>query len=193
MKIMGKRWLKNNAGFTLAELMVAMAVGGFVMAGVFAIMTQLFWVTSSNSNYMAAFRQVQNAGGWISHDALMAQSVMLDDPATPETEFITLGWTAWSGDQHKVVHSLEDTSGELKELKRSHYIKAKGTEDFVLQDATVIAECINSTNTSSDWDKSDKELTVTITAKVGDYVLWRHGTYAESATRTYKVKPRPLS
>ena len=29
--------------------------------------------------------------------------------------------------------------------------------------------------------------------KVGDYVLWKHGAYGESATRKYEVNPRPLN
>ena len=190
MKIIKKGWLKNNPGFALVELVVAMTVGSIVMGGVFAIMTQLFWVTADNSNYMAAFRHVQNAGAWISHDALMAQEVTPgDDPGTPdETEFVTLGWTDWSGKKHQVVYTLEG-SGDMKDLKRNHYINSR------LQDSNLVAQFIDPDplNTSSIWDENEKELTVTITAKVGDYVLLRHGTYAEPATRTYKVIPRPLS
>jgi prepilin-type N-terminal cleavage/methylation domain-containing protein len=72
---MAKKWLRYSPGFTLVELMVAMAVGSFVMGGVFTVWTQLFNVTATNSNYMAAFRQVQNSGDWISRDALMTQQV----------------------------------------------------------------------------------------------------------------------
>jgi len=72
---LAKKCFRKSPGFTLAEMMVAMTVGGFVMAGVFAVWTQLFDVTATNSNYMAAFRQVQNAGDWISNDALMTQEV----------------------------------------------------------------------------------------------------------------------
>ncbi|MFC1893588.1 type II secretion system protein J [Chloroflexota bacterium] len=71
----GQRWLRKSPGFTLAEMMVAMAVGSFVVAGVLAVMTQLFDVTATNSNYMAAFRQAQNSGDWISRDSLMTQQV----------------------------------------------------------------------------------------------------------------------
>lgn len=66
---------KDRRGFTLAELVVAMAVGSLVMGGVFLVYNQLFSVTAVNSNYMAAFRQVQNAGDWITNDTLTAQEV----------------------------------------------------------------------------------------------------------------------
>ncbi len=37
-----KKWLGDHRGTTLAELMVALAIGGFVIAAVFAVMIQLF-------------------------------------------------------------------------------------------------------------------------------------------------------
>lgn len=77
-----KNWLRDSRGFTLVEVVVAMAVGSFIMGGVFAVWTQLFDVTATNSNYMAAFRQVQDGGDWISRDALMTQGVYDDDTAT---------------------------------------------------------------------------------------------------------------
>jgi hypothetical protein len=70
-----RKWQKNSQGTSLAELMTAMAVGGFIIASIFTIMAPLFHVSTSNSNYMAAFHQVQNSGDWISRDALMAQGV----------------------------------------------------------------------------------------------------------------------
>jgi prepilin-type N-terminal cleavage/methylation domain-containing protein len=68
-------WPGGSRGFTLMETMLAMAIAALVMGGVFAVWTQMFNVTAANSNYMAAFRQVQNAGDWISHDAQMTQGV----------------------------------------------------------------------------------------------------------------------
>ena len=227
-----KRCLKNSPGFTLVELMVAMAVGSLVMGGVFVVWTQLFDVTATNSNYMAAFYQVQNGGDWTSNDALMTQGVYamasteLDggitdsqvtipvdstagfppvgviaiedeliqyigktdtqftgcirgssatthDDSTSVTFFIALNWTAWSGDQYQVVYNLKETS---RELMRSQYINGNP------QTAAIVAEAINLAGTTSAWDYDEKELTVTITAQIGDEVV----------ARTYKVNPRPL-
>jgi prepilin-type N-terminal cleavage/methylation domain-containing protein len=67
--------LRDSRGFTLMEMMLALAIGALVMTGVFAVWTQMFNVTAANSNYMAAFRQVQSGGDWISHDAQMTQGV----------------------------------------------------------------------------------------------------------------------
>ena len=234
----GKGWLRSSPGFTLAELMIAMAVGGFVIAGVLTVMTQLFDVTSANSNYMAVFNQVQSSGDWISQDTLMTQQVYtptltaLDgdidaadtavqvnstngfpssgviciedeliqyaaktatqftgctrgssaaahDDDKSVTVFVALGWVGWSGDQHQVVYHLQENS---RQLMRSHLIKAVGTADFILQDTNLIAKAIVVGETTSDWDYDEKELTVVIKAQI----------WVETATRTYKVHPRPL-
>ena len=179
--------LSNSHGFTLAELMIAMSIGSLVMVSVLAIMYQLFGVTTINSNYLVAFSQVQRGGNWVTHDALMARKVMLDDPDTPGvTEFITLEWTEWQGDRHRVAYMLEDMSGGLKELKRTHAING------IQEDASIVAQYIKPDETASEWDVGKKELMVVITAQVGDYVLWRTGTWANTATRTYRIQPRPL-
>ncbi len=243
-----KKWRRNSPGFTLVELMVAMAVGSFVMGGVFTIWTQLFHVTAVNSNYMTAFRQVQNGGDWISRDALMTQQVYetasttlssgisdtettipvastdgfpaagaisIEDELIQYTSktanifenctrgsnatahddgksagfLITLGWAEWSGDQHQLVYNIKEIS---RELVRSHYVKSVGTTDYVLNDTSLIAEAIVVGETYSDWDYNEKELKVQITASVGSYILGRPGVQSETATRTYKVHPRPL-
>jgi hypothetical protein len=220
-----------------------MAVGSFVMGGVFTVWTQLFNVTAVNSNYMAAFRQVQNGGDWISRDALMTQQVYptvsttlssgIDDSQTTitvnstadfpptgvisiedeliqytsktantfegctrggnatahadgksVTSFLALGWTEWAGDQHQVVYNVKETS---RELLRSYFTNGN------LETSTIIAKAIVVGETNSYWDYDEKELTVDIAASVGGYILGKHGVQSETATRTYRVHPRPLS
>ena len=231
---LAKKCFRKSPGFTLAEMMVAMTVGGFVMAGVFAVWTQLFDVTATNSNYMAAFRQVQNGGDWISNDALMTQEVYqmaltnldggigagdaeitVDDvgefppigiigiegeliqytgvdttdnkftgcvrggdaaahnDGESVTVFLFLSWTAWSGDQEQVVYNLNEDS---RQLLRSHIVNGN------LQGTTGVAEAIVPASTSSTWTYSNKELTLVITAQIGE----------EIATRIYRVNPRPF-
>lgn len=175
--------LSNNHGFTLAELMIVLGIGGLIIASVFAIMYQLFGITTTNTNYLAAFRQVQNSGNWISRDALMAQKVIVDDPDT----FVTIEWATWEGERHQVDYTLEDmTSGQLKKLRRTHSIDGSPAETIV------IGECIKLSETDSKWDADKKELIVVITAQVGEYGDWRLSTWANTVTRTYRVQPRPL-
>ena len=98
-----KRWLGDRRGFTLAEITIAMAISSFVMGGVLLVYTQLFSVTATNSNYMAAFRQVQNAGDWITNDTLSAQEVF-DMPENPPTLTDTID----AGDTEIAVDNTDD-------------------------------------------------------------------------------------
>jgi hypothetical protein len=227
--------------------MVALTIGGFIIAAVFAVMTQLFHVTTTSSNYMAAFRQVQDAGDWISRDALMTQQVYgeasialsedinasqtiipvvestegfppsgvisIDDEliqytfktdtafgdlthpvtrgdnATAHDEgklasfLVALDWMTWSGDQHQVFYNLKV---DARQLARSYLVNGNLTA------SAIIAEAIDPGATTSEWDYSKRELSVAVTATVGKYVLWKPGTWESTATRTYKINPRPL-
>ena len=165
----------NQRGMTLIELVVAMGIAGFVVAGAAAVIFQLVTVSARSSDYMTAYTEVQNAGFSVSRDALQAEEVsVVDDPETLEIELLTLDWIDWEGDAHQVVYTLEDDSGGLKELWRTYSI------DGVTQETIRVARYID-LGTSSSWDEN--VLTLVVTAQVGD----------ETATRTYNVEPRPLS
>jgi prepilin-type N-terminal cleavage/methylation domain-containing protein len=173
---------KKQLGFTLVELMIAIAVSGVITG---AITTTVYQVVTGNfrtNNHMTAVRQVQEAGYWVSHDALMAQSVELagesvDDPDGTRFPF-TLTWTEWdTNDVHHVVYSLDGN-----ELQRIHSIN--GTTEASI----IIAEFIDPepAKTSCDWDGG--VLTFTVTATVG-----AGSAQEQSETRVYEVKPRPGS
>ena len=252
---LAEKCFRKSPGFTLPELLIAMTVGSLIMAGIFAVWIQLFAVTATNSNYMAAFRQVQNGGDWISNDSLMSQQVycMDTDPSTPDvmdparldggisdttdiisvdstasfppsgvicigdelihytdktgdafgtasepvtratnaiahddgsevTFFVHLSWTAWSGDQHQVVYSLEDmATGNLKKLQRSETINAGNPA------VSMVAECIDPSPAYTSCEFSGGRLTFIVTANV---------TYSgeeQSESRIFVVLPRPGS
>jgi hypothetical protein len=243
-----RKWQRSSQGTSLVELMTAMAIGGFIIAAVFTIMTPLFHVTASNSNYMAAFHQVQNSGDWISRDALMAQGVCemastelrlgIDDSQVTipvnntidfppsgviciedeliqynsktgntledctrggnATEhdvdesvalFVALSWIDWYGNRYMVVYNLKETSHHLI---RSYLAKEVSETSYNLVSSNLIAEAINVDMTTSSWDYGEKELTVEIVATVGEYILLKTGNWESTASRTYKINPRPF-
>jgi len=141
----------NQKGLTLVELLIAMVVVAMIAGAVVVGMFQLFTVSDRNSDYAVAFTQVQNAGYWVSHDAVMAQVVTL----TPD--FITLDCVDWENDAHQVVYTLDSDSGELRR---------SGTEGEFL-----VAQYIDPTKTSCTWDGA--VLTLVITAQVGDQTVSR--------------------
>lgn len=181
---------KNQRGFTLIELLVVLAITGLIIGGTTTAIFQVFNTNARISSHMIAITQVQNAGYRISHDALMAQRIIIsDNTLTPETEVLTLAWVGWEyesadntgintyevrytydSDQlwrrQKITTDKYDSNGHLVETTES-------------QNSVLVAEHITAISFSSMVNK----LTGSITASVGEI----------EEARTYEITPRPSS
>ena len=164
---------KNQRGFTLIEMIVAMTITVLIIGVIAMAIFQVFNVNALSSNHMTAVRQVQNAGYWISRDAQMAQSVVPDDGGA--TGFpLTLTRTEWEGDEHQVVYTI---IGDR--LQREHYINS-------VPDSTIfVAEYVVSDPEKTNCVFTNGKLTLTVTATVG---TWPQ---EEIETRVYEIVPRP--
>ena len=100
----------NQRGFTLIEILVAVAVGALVVAAASGVIIQLLQ-SSRTSFHMTALRQVQTAGYWVSQDALQAESVI-----TAPDEGFPLTLTPSSGDAD-IVYALVSANG-AEQLER---------------------------------------------------------------------------
>lgn len=158
----------NQRGFTLIELMVAIAITALITGGIASAIFQVFNVNTLNSNQMFAIRQVQNAGYWISQDSQMGQTIT---PGAVDGFPLDLSWTDWDGVLHEVTY---DITGD--ELRRSHSIGGGAPVE------TLVAQSISSISCEFVVGK----LTLTVTASVG-------GSKPVSETRTYEITPRPGS
>ena len=156
---------RSESGFTLIEFLVAMAIVALIASAAGATTLQLFASTERSNDHMTAVRQVQNAGYWISRDALMAEST---DNVTPE--FLILNWTEWGYDEdstyHRVTYSFQDLSDGIGKLKRTHEING------VVSAQTLVAEYIYynpddpDNTTKASYESS--VLTVQIAAAIGE-------------------------
>ena len=190
---------RGERGFTLIEVLVVIAIAALITTAATMSTFQAFNVTRRSNDHMATVRQVQNAGYWISRDALIAQNIVVgDDPETEEElEFLTLTWTEWDYDwredseYHSVTYSFPFqylSSDGVGKLIRTH--SSDGPDE-----QTLVAEYIyydsedpeNHTDTEATY-KAPVEapeqapvLTVQITSFLGE----------ASETREYQVLPRP--
>jgi prepilin-type N-terminal cleavage/methylation domain-containing protein len=174
---------RNQIGFTLIELMIAIAITGVVTGAVTTTIFQVANGSARTNNHMTAVREVRSAGYWVSHDAFMTKSVELADESVDDpdgTRFpFTLTWTDWETNEvHLVVYNIVGD-----ELQRVHSIN--GTTDTSI----VVAEFIDTTLDDDGQRKTrvDGELTLTVTATLGA------GSQEQSETRTYEIVPRPGS
>jgi len=82
---------QGKNGFTLIGLAVTLAVISIIGSAAATATFQVVKSTGRNENHMTVVRQVQNAGYQISHDAQMAESVVVDNLEPPN--FLVLNWT----------------------------------------------------------------------------------------------------
>jgi prepilin-type N-terminal cleavage/methylation domain-containing protein len=161
----------TEKGFTLIEMLVAMAIAGAIMGVMSAAVITIIRTTAQNDEWNVNLRQVQNAGHWITRDALMAQAVVTP---TPGHFPLTLSWSDWN-----------NTSG-TQYNNNIQYILNGNTLTRSLNDepAILIAQYIVTDNTSCSWDATEQKLTVNIRASL-------HGT--RYAQETYEISPRPMN
>lgn len=163
---------KNQAGFTLIELMVALVISGIIGLGATVSSGQVLNQTSRNSDYTTASRNAMNAIHWISRDAMMAQTINGAE-GFPQNEDLSLNWVEWDNTVNSANYSLENGI-----LRRIYSDGSQVTN-------TIIAQYINSDAELTNCVSYNGTLTLTITSSVGE------GSKVVNVTRVREIISRP--
>lgn len=67
------RW-RRQAGLTLIEMIIALAISGLVMGSLGAALTQLIFLPQQSSDELTLLHNLRQAAQWISEDARQAQT-----------------------------------------------------------------------------------------------------------------------
>ena len=165
------RLINGQRGFTLIEVLAALAVTGLIGLGSAMTTVQVLNQSARNSDYTTASRHTMNAIYWISRDAQMSQII---EPDGASGFPLTLSWTEWDNSGHQVIYSIEDDK-----LKRSYSVD--GSEPS----QTVVGQYINSVAENTTCEYTGGVLTLKVTSVVGN------GANALSMTKVREITPRP--
>jgi prepilin-type N-terminal cleavage/methylation domain-containing protein len=172
---------KRSNGFTLVEILVALAITGLIGGAITTSIVQMFDINHQNTNSITAQRQVQQVGYNMSRDGQNAQAV---DPSPGGTGLAEFTWTEWDGDLIIVTYNL---SGGI--ISRTESVN--GVAGAPRQIATDInaADTLLSDTVDGDGNvlsaAGDGTWHLTVTASFG-------GKLPVSETRVYEIRQRTL-
>ena len=175
---------KTKLGFTLIEMMIAIAVSAIIVVGSIELLSHMVVTSAQNRANTMAMLQVQYVGFWITEDVVQARpdQVTISDPSNPSASHfpLTVQWTQWNGVQHRVVYSVEGE--ETWKLYRQEWYTPEGGSE-IYNGMAAVGEFLEPTGTRCDWvTDGDVEnvLRLDVTANFDGKI----------ATRTYEINPR---
>jgi len=163
-----RKVIKNQAGFTLIEFVMALTISAVISGTITATIFQVVTSSGRTNNHMIAVRHAQEAGFQVSCDVQQARVVT--PTADPDGFPLVLTWTDWSGTTSTVQYKIEGT-----ELQRKVDSGNWGR----------IAQYINTDPTETYCNFTDGKFTFQVTVTVGS------GSEVQNETRLYEVVPRP--
>jgi prepilin-type N-terminal cleavage/methylation domain-containing protein len=96
---------KREKGFTLLELLLAVAIGAIAIAAVTAIIMQVFQINTVSSNRTVLIRELERVGSYVSRDALQTEAGSVKTTIS-DSETLTLAWTE-DGTGYSIVYSKQ--------------------------------------------------------------------------------------
>ena len=144
----------RQKGFTLVELLVALAVGSLVIVGALGAIYQVVWGTSRTNSQVVALTDVHQAALQLKKDIVMAQTTDLTDGVPRDSA--TLGWTDYTSFDPE----------ENKDHTSAYNLLSDGVLQRTYDEATSI---VGRNITSVNFTQNGRVINVVITATKGDF------------------------
>ncbi|UCG82712.1 MAG: prepilin-type N-terminal cleavage/methylation domain-containing protein [Dehalococcoidia bacterium] len=125
----------NQSGFTMTELMVALAVSSLIVVGSIMFLTYMITLADVNRDKTVASLEVQYVGFWMNEDVAQAQEIWLgDDPGDEDGFPMTLKWENYEQTRKEEItyHVEEMADGQLWRFMRDRDVYVKVGEEYEL-------------------------------------------------------------
>ncbi len=169
----------GQRGFTLLEIIIAIAISAILGLGAVVTLNQMVSGNDRASRDMTTIQQLESAGYRVSRDALTAQYVTTGENAGFPLQ---LDWQDWYvngttriDENHRIEYSLSGSN-----LLRTKSFKLSTASSWVTESQTVVARNIDVNPARTFCSYSDHVITLNITAVTGN----------TSETYIYQIKPR---
>ena len=152
---------RNQRGFTLIELMVAICIASLIIGAITMTIFQVLVNPAQSSNHMTAVKQVENAIHWMRCDVVQAQII---EPSGSSGFPLKLTWIDWNNTKSEVTYNLQNDR-----LQRE-YVTHNADSALTDNQTRVVAEYIDSDSAMTNCLVIGSVLTLKITATVTGFI-----------------------
>ncbi|PVV84400.1 PulJ/GspJ family protein [Dehalogenimonas alkenigignens] len=100
---------KGQRGFTLVEVLVALAIMTVLGVGIATSIFQLFTINTRSNDAMLVIRQVQNLGHWLNRDVQMSETTTMGVggtfPLIMVWDYRGLSEAGYVGEKHQITYT----------------------------------------------------------------------------------------
>jgi prepilin-type N-terminal cleavage/methylation domain-containing protein len=133
MKIISLKTLSQNSGFTLIEVVIAIAIIGVIMVAVNGLISQSVQTSRSNNEDVVAIRNLDVTGNWIIRDLQSTQTLPGSISLLPQSGNMTITQSIEASGDRLVIYSLSANGDLLRTVgtNSSHVAQHISSLDYV--------------------------------------------------------------
>ena len=143
MKRKRYRFIRNQSGLTLVEMLVAISIGAVILFGAVIYLYHMTTAADDNEAKSFASLQVQYVGFWINEDAAQARMISLGDTNCSSNGFpLVISWGN-SSYSEKITYDLSPVAGQAG---RANLYRTREVDDGgpIIEETHLVAEHIDS-------------------------------------------------